>query len=155
MSMAAANQVGSGQVGQVGQVAPTMSSLPSELAAVITNSIKHDPIYELRFIHVHTHLDDDEDLDTTTVDRTKLVVLREVHGEAPMHFPYAASGPDSNRAFSKILCSHELPAQIQVGPVSHSSTTFLTETYLKPGRTFLMNPVEADTVIIISFKRFA
>jgi hypothetical protein len=95
------------------------------------------------------------------MDRTKLVVLREVHGEAPMHCPYNASADDgagggARRAFSKILCSHELPAQIQVVALhEYAGTTFLTETYLKPGRTFLMDPDEADTVIIISFKRFA
>jgi hypothetical protein len=136
-----------------------MSSLPAELASLISSSIKHDPIYLLTYVTIGSvYDDDDEDLKTSTSECSKLVVLEGTRNEARKHVSHSAEtsldggkyGPLHN-----IWSKYSLPAYLKVRDTDWNIVS--TVDYFNPGRTIraCTGGLDHTTYVILSLKRFA
>lgn len=137
-----------------------MSSLPAELASLISSSIKHDPIYLLTYATISSVYDyDDEELHTNTSEHSKLVVFEGTRNEARQHSPLNAVASFDGEKYGplhNIWSKYSLPAYL--GVLSSSRMTVVsTVDYFCPGRTIqaCTGGSDHDTYVIISLKRFA
>ena len=132
-----------------------MSSLPTEIASLISSSIKHDPIYLLTYVTIDSQYDgDDEELMTGTSELSKLVVLEGTRNEARKHSEISYGEGDSG-PLHNIYSKYILPAYLNVseGREWHIVSTV---DYFKPGRTIQARYRDAHhTRVIVSLKRFA
>ena len=134
-----------------------MSSLPESLAAHIVDSIKHPPVYKVKYTTINTIYDEDDEELNFHVQK-KLVKLVSIEGNkedtlVPSHVFWEGLCGCANCGWG---CS--IPAWIKDYDSEEETTTRIKTTdYLKPGMSWIGQPgsTMARTYIITSFERFA
>ena len=132
-----------------------MTDLPTDIASMITNNLKHDPVYLIKYKKILSSIDDDND-ELTEIDQDDYVKLVTLVG-GPDDSEYICEGMaglyDNGGIFSKLKNSPYLPAYVRISSSIEKPPPPLAD-LLKPWTVITMQN-HADMIIIKEFTRYA
>ena len=136
-------------------MATKMTDLPADIASMITNNLKHDPVYLIKYKKVLSSIDEDNDDAIEIYQRNFVKLVTFVGGpdDCENIFNGEEDIYDREGIFSKMDTCPYLPAYVNVSS-SMANTTKKLADLLKPW-TVIKLQNGADMIIIKEFTRYA
>ena len=131
-----------------------MTDLPADIASMITNNLKHDPVYLIKYKHIETSFNEHACVnEIDEEDYVKLVTLVGGPDDCEDIFNDEGGLYDREGIFSKIKNSPYLLAYVKVCS-SMANTTKKLADLLKPW-TVIKTKDSEEMIIIQEFTRYA